>query len=398
MGRVKGAMLWLAVCSTLSCRSWEAEPRMAEVATATPVMVEGSSSVVRVEDGGSSGLDASLDRALGASPASADQAPAMLNPALPLPDAVARDLAGLKPDPHPKELVRNAHYWVSNENHHYVYKKLIDGHGGVYAGVGTDQNYLMAAWARSPIVIMMDFDEKITEVHQIYGVIFAHVSTPEELIAAWKTPEQVEAWLGERYSGDELKRLKRTLKVCHKAVRGRLRRVARAYRKRGVATFLTDQEHFDFLKMLWKNGRVFAVRGDLTADTTVRHIGDVLRKHGLTMGLFYLSNTEQYFDFTPSYRRNMASLPYDERSLILRTRPYAKLGVPEEGEYHYNAQRGPNLVEWMTTSRIPRSATLLARHRKMDDEVRGLSTIEKEPVPSKKPPQVASWPGAATNP
>ena len=313
-----------------------------------------------------------------------------IDPEQPLPDPVRRALADIEFDPPPESLTRDTHYWVSNEDHHYLFRPTIDGHGGIYLGVGTDQNYLMGAWAKSPILLLMDFDEQIRNVHHLYGIIFQHVDSPQEFIDQWAQSgvDEIHSWLAKAYDEPRLGELENTLDIARQTIHWRLRTTANAYREREIPTFLTDQDQYDFVRDLWKHDRVFPIRGDLTADTTMVDIAETLRDLDLNLGLMYPSNAEQYFDFTPNYRRNIAIQPFDDTSLVLRTRSIRKLGYPEDGDYHYNIHDAQNFADWMKRSRIKNSARLLLIYNEQS-ETDGLSFINHEPEHTDPPPEVA---------
>lgn len=309
----------------------------------------------------------------------------------PLPQLFQEALASIEFDPHPESITRNTHYWVSNEYNHQLFRPTIKEHGGIYLGVGTDQNYLLAAWARSPLMIPMDFDEQIRNTHHIYGVIFKRVETPEDFIEHWNEPnsETVLEWIKEDFGdGQRYSELSRTFGIARTTIFWRLRTTARTYRARRIPTFLTDQEEYDFIRNLWKNNRVFPTRGDLTADTTLVNIASILKELELHLGLVYTSNAEQYFPFTPEYRRNIIVQPFSETALILRTRPISNLGFPEGGDYHYNIQNAQNFARWMEVSPITNSFQLLTRHRQ-NSETEGLSFITAEPPESENRPRIA---------
>jgi len=317
-----------------------------------------------------------------------------MNPGVPLPDSIRESLEKIEFDPFPEALVLDAHYWVSNENNHQLYKPSVDNHRGIYLGVGTDQNYLIAAWSRSPILLMMDFDEQIRNVHDIYGSIFRRVEDPKTFVQMWSEPraDEVVTWLREDFEGKRLADLEVSFKRARKPVFGRLRKVVKDYKEREIKTFLSDDDQYTFIRNLWLNKRVFSYRGDLTANLTMVQIAQVLKSHRLNLGLVYLSNAEQYFEFTPEYRRNMIVQPFDERSLILRTRPWEELGYPEGGRYHYNVQSAQNFATWLRVNNVKNASRLLAGYRTNHKEVLGLSEIKREPRPSKTPPVVAPMP------
>ena len=56
----------------------------------------------------------------------------------------------------------------------------IGGLGGAYIGVATDQNYTMAAAARSELLFLMDYDAEVGRIHRIYHAFMAEAATPAE--------------------------------------------------------------------------------------------------------------------------------------------------------------------------------------------------------------------------
>lgn len=324
----------------------------------------------------------------------ADIAAAVMNPDVEMPEEVREALASVELDPYPEALVLDAHYWVSNEHHHFLYKPYIDNHKGIYLGVGTDQNYLLAAWARSPVLLMMDFDEQVRNVHDIYGVIFRRAETPAEMMRLWTSAGEAEVmqWIAEDFQEKRVAELQKTYKTSRGVIHGRLRKVRNDYKTHKIATFLSDQDQYTFLRNLWLKKRVFAYRGDLTANATMVQISNVLKKYDLNMGLMYLSNAEQYFDFTPEFRRNIIAQPFAENSWILRTRPWEELGYPEGGNYHYNIQAGQNFSDWLMLNTVKNASRLLAGYRTNDKNIPGISVVKRPAVASSMAPKVALMP------
>lgn len=326
--------------------------------------------------------------------ASVDYSSIVLDPTKALPDSVSEALSAVPFDPRPESLTLGSHYFVSNENFHHLFRDAIDDHGGIFLGVGTDQNYIMGAWARSPVLLMMDFDHEIQNLHKIYGVLILNSPTPQDFIRAWSSgaEEESKRWLAQAYEAEELEALNNTWEKSRASVFARLRHVRNVYQEREIPSFVTDDEDYAFVRTLWQNGRVFAYRGDLTADETMVEIASTLRQFGLNLGLVYLSNTEQYFDFTPEYRRNIAVQPFAAHSLILRTRPMDQLGYPEGGRYHYNVQEARNFAGWLETSRIKNAGRLVLAYRTRDEEIEGYSRIVRKPRESKRTPELAPVP------
>ncbi len=279
---------------------------------------------------------------------------------------------------------------MSNEHSHFLWHDAIAGLGGGYVGVGTDQNYLLAAWARSEIVVLVDFDEAIADLHRVYGLLFADAATPEDFLASWRpdAAPHVEARIAIVYADHPRREaILRAFRRSRKLVYARLRRVAREYRKRDLATFLTDQDQYDHIRALWRAGRVFPVRGDLTGDAALRGIAAAFRTAQVPVNVLYLSNAEQYFEYGPSFRRNVIDLPFGERAVVLRTLGWSGHGFVEGEEYHYNVQPARNFALWMRVRRVPSAGLMLSKKRRT--KIPGSSVLDHEPEPSKRPPEIA---------
>lgn len=308
----------------------------------------------------------------------------------PLADPLRAAFLAIREDPAPPELTRNSHYWISNEHSHHLWRERLQGIGGAYLGVGSDQNYLLAAWARSELLVLMDFDAAIGDLHKVYKVAFAAAEDPATFLALWgKTKEAelrglVEAAYTEE---EERKRVTRALKVARALVYSRLSRTQRDYSKRGVPTFLTDQADYDHVRKLWANGWVFPVRGDLTGNATLVDVAAALEQADLKLGVLYMSNAEQYFDYGPEFRRNMLKLPIKDEAMVVRTLGWKGPGFVEGETYHYTIQPARKFAAWMRESRIVSLGRML--HHKTPSAVAGYSTLDADPVTSKKPPDIA---------
>lgn len=323
-------------------------------------------------------------------PAPPEPEPAPLTAADPLPEPLRAQFAAIRSDPAPPGLIHDSHYWISNEHSHFVWHAPLQALGGAYLGVGTDQNYLLAGWARSELLLLVDFDAAVVDLHRAYRVAFESSATPAEFIDLWtKTGAITHA---ERITAaypdpDEQAGALRAQKVARASVHARLRKTVKVYAARGIPTFLDDQAQYDHLRALWRNGRVHAVRGDLTGDATLVDAAAALRAAGLPLSVLYLSNAEQYFEYLPSFRRNILALPLGEGSLVLRTLGWQGHGFIEGEQYHYARQSGPNFAAWLRHSRVASAGKLLA-HKRVT-ELPGVSVIDAAPPTSKRPPEIA---------
>ncbi len=301
-----------------------------------------------------------------------------------LPSDIEARFKGLASDPAPKNLVRNSHYWISNEHAHYVWYPHIKDKGGVISGVGTDQVYLLAGWANASLVIPMDFDREITRLHFAYGAAFMASSNIEEFLSFWKkkNADKMKAAL-DQYFPDLADDAMKAWERANADVNHRLNRVAKKYSNSKktndteVPTFVSDEGQFKRIKQLWENHRGYPVCGDLTGNVAMQGISKALRDSGLKMMILYPSNAEQYFQYGPEFKRNIIDMPFAQDSMILRTRQLTSLGVAEDGDYHYNIQSGENFQAYMKDSTVPDQLKMLKFREKT--LTKGLSVLSALP-------------------
>jgi hypothetical protein len=115
----------------------------------------------------------------------------------------------------------------------------------------------------------------------------------------------------------------------------------------GVARgYLASEENFAILKELEQRNLVVPVVGDFAGEKALRSVGAYLAAHDATVSAIYTSNVEQYlFQGDYAWRRyyaNVAALPLDERSTFVRA------------VFNYGGYREPGLP------RGPRSVTMLS--------------------------------------
>lgn len=311
-----------------------------------------------------------------------------------LPQAIEDRMKAVRTDPDPEQLVRDAHYWVSNESAHYVWYPYIKDLGGVILGVGTDQVYLLAGWSNASMILPMDFDRQIKNLHIAYGAAFMSAENIAEFRTYWQkaNADKMRAALDQYFPNDADDAMK-AWKSGRAEVQGRFNRVIKKYTKeegQGVPTFLTDETQYQRIRTLWLNHRVFPICGDLTGNHAMIDIAKALTDSDMQMTLMYPSNAEHYFVYGPEYRRNIINMPFTDNSLILRTRQMRSLGLAAEGDYHYNMQSGANFKLWLQTTQIPDQHKMLRKRSKTKTD--GLSVLKYEPSPSKKPPEIAPMP------
>src|SRR6266850_448437 len=103
-------------------------------------------------------------------------------------------------------------------------------------------------------------------------------------------------------------------------------------------SYLASEENFRILKKLEENNLLIPVVGDFAGPRAIREIGRYLHAHDAPVTAFYLSNVERYlFEDASAWRKffvNVAILPYDSNSQFIRSvlngagflRPSRRLG------------------------------------------------------------------------
>jgi hypothetical protein len=89
-------------------------------------------------------------------------------------------------------------------------------------------------------------------------------------------------------------------------------------------SFLSTEENFQFVKALHEKNLLVPVSGDFSGPKAIRAIGAYLQKQGAVVSAFYVSNVEQYLfqdGKARAFYDNVATLPVNDRSVFIR--PYS---------------------------------------------------------------------------
>lgn len=239
--------------------------------------------------------------------------------------------------------------------------------GGVYLGVGPDQNFTMIARAKPPLAIIADYRRRNLLVHLLHKALF--MLSGDRLryltrLTARKVEPGVEAPTGQalattfqkaKFDREILDRvtaeviaLLRPLEVVRDEEWGELGTIQARIAGPGVdarflalpmyptlgtmmgqgdregrpAHFLASEGTYHSIRTLQWTDRVIPVVADLAGPRALVRIGDWLREIGLKVGVFYVSDVEFFllrasrFD---DYARNLRALPWEEKGLIVRS-------------------------------------------------------------------------------
>ena len=250
----------------------------------------------------------------------------------------ARFLAGEDDPLAPTEI----HYVKSNEIRHDVWFPYLADLGGAYVGVASDQNYTLIAASHANLVFLMDIDQRVVDLHQIYGLLLAVSEDAETLVNLFESGQSsaavaiLEGALADADPSDR-KRIVRSYKASRETVYRNLVKVLRRTRNGVPTSWLSNPEMYNHVRKLWMAGRVRTMGGDLTGSHTLQTVGKVAADLGIPIRVLYLSNAEEYFRYVPSYVANIKALGGDAQSIVLRT-IYSKDWVHADALWGYQVQ------------------------------------------------------------
>ena len=248
--------------------------------------------------------------------------------------------------------------------------------GGVYLGVGPEQNFTYMVALRPRMAFIFDIRRGNLALHLIYKALFEMSADRAEFVSrlfARRRPEGLTASSTIAEIFDTVANVESSESLYVENVRavvnhltknhtfvldaGDLLRLQHDYRafylygpkiqysssrndgRRGgeptysdlmVATdgmgelrgFLASDESFTFLKELERNNLVVPLVGNFSGPRAIQAVGQYLKDRGATVSVFYVSNVEEYLrqdGVWPNFCVNVASLPIDETSTFIRS-------------------------------------------------------------------------------
>ena len=248
--------------------------------------------------------------------------------------------------------------------------------GGVYVGVGPEQNFTYIAALEPSMAFIVDIRRGNLQLHLMYKALFelsanradfvsrlfsreqpagvGASSTPLELFDAYSNVEAsdvlyernlkaIDTQLVDRHgfalSADDLKGIANVFHAFYAFGPG----INYSSSENGTASggyrptyadlmiatdgsgtgrsYLASEEAFAIVKALQTRNLVVPVVGDFAGSKAVRAIGAYLKRRDATVSAFYVSNVEQYLRLERvwgSFCSNAARLPVDENSLFIR--------------------------------------------------------------------------------
>jgi hypothetical protein len=272
---------------------------------------------------------------------------------------------------------------VSNEASYVHLARLVRAAGGVYVGVGPEQNFSYIARLRPRLAFIVDIRGENRSLHLLYKALFeisedrdAFVSrlfsrARQDMLGPQAVSAEIFAAYGAARPSPALLESTRGLIREHLTVERHLRlrpedlawmdHVLDAFHADGPAihyarsvknsppgpsyatlmtaaditgqarSFLASEQDYAFVRSLHLKNAIVPVVGDFAGPAALRRIGDYVRRHGDRVTAFYASNVEVYLNRQKQaiFCANLAALPHGARSSFIGSKtlqPYtAKL-------------------------------------------------------------------------
>ena len=247
--------------------------------------------------------------------------------------------------------------------------------GGVYLGVGPEQNFTYIAAMRPRVAFITDIRRGNLDLHLMYKALFGLSATRSDFVArlfsrqplAPSTPKTTAAQLmlaaGHAPPMDEagfranVAAINAYLMRTHGLPLGKgdlagIEYVARNFQRFGPdinytssingrsgafgsygliqsltdasgvgRTYLASDETFAYVKDMQAKNLIVPVVGNFAGPKALRALGVYLKEHGAVVGAFYVSNVEMYLERSGTWSTfcaNAASLPIDAGSVFIR--------------------------------------------------------------------------------
>ena len=149
----------------------------------------------------------------------------------------------------------------------------------------------------------------IPALHRAYRAVFLRAATIAEFNALWshKQKKALAAAIDEDIpAGPERDEVHQALKEARAIVNAHNQRFAAGFRARKVPSFLTDDAQYQTVRALFLEGRVFMLRGDLTADRAMAAFWGHAQR---TLGAHLPVERQQYFPTTRATGRASQRCP-----------------------------------------------------------------------------------------
>lgn len=213
-------------------------------------------------------------------------------------------------------------YLTTNEPDQHLWEPFVRNVGGGYVGIGADQNYSLLAAAKSRYAWLFDYDPMVVRLHQVLRAVILASPAAKDFVEAFapgnyqKTREVIAAAVTAEEKESVLRVLQGSRELLYEDYGKRLKR---AEGPRKSYDWLGNPSSYRYVRLMYQQGRIAALKGNLLTDKIMPSIARSARSLGVTVRVFYTSNADDQWKMTPQFKANVVGLPFDERSVWLRT-------------------------------------------------------------------------------
>ncbi|HOX45390.1 MAG TPA: SUMF1/EgtB/PvdO family nonheme iron enzyme [Myxococcota bacterium] len=236
-------------------------------------------------------------------------------------------------------------YLSTNEKAHRVWAPYIRNLGGGYVGLGPAQNYHLISAARSQWAWLFDYDPFVIHMHWLLREVALLEPDVESFVEAFslRSWQRTRARVAEAMKDRPRERRKalQILEWAHKLLHFNLHKYRSPERcvDPGFG-WLCNQENYRYVRLLFQQGRILAVEGNMLTDVALPAIARAAERLGVPVRVYYPSNAEEMWALAPRYCQNVRGLPFDLRSVVLRTAYSANRPGTHDGLWHYLVHGG----------------------------------------------------------
>jgi hypothetical protein len=260
--------------------------------------------------------------------------------------------------------------------------------GGVYLGVGPEQNLSYIASIRPKMAVLFDIRRQAMVQHQIFKAIFelsadradfiqmtfakprpAKLDSTTEIRAMWdafwyiptdtamarrnytRIADHLTKGHGFTFTDYEMQMMKNVYDafiaygpvITTNGGQNGGRQPANtfadmtgySYDAAGLPrSFLSTEDNYRYVRNLHLNNLILTVTGDFGGPKAIRAVADYLKARNAVVSAFYVSNVEQYLFMdgkATAFYANVATLPIDDKSVFIR--PYSMRNFNRDGGY-----------------------------------------------------------------
>lgn len=213
-------------------------------------------------------------------------------------------------------------YVRTNEGRTFLFAPYIRGLRGGFAGVGADGSYTFVAHAKSEWVWLFDHDPTIVRLHFLLRAFILASPSSARFVARFRpgNKDRSVRLLRQYYhDGEALDEITYVYTKYRAELYEHYRTSVRPSKAFGDFGWLRNPQAYAYIRALYQQDRIALLYGDLLQTQAMQSIGESARGLGTSIRIYYPSNAEEYWDFTRNYRLNVRALPFDSRSVVIRS-------------------------------------------------------------------------------